>query len=317
MLRSRLAPTPSGYLHLGNAVNFILTWLLVRRADGRLKLRIDDADAGRSRPEYIEDIFRQLEWLGLDWDLGPAGPDEFTARYSQLQRLERYRAGLNALQAQQVLFFCHCTRRQIKKISADHLYPGTCRSRFQAPVEPHTVRIRVPHRWVFDPASQEAAWPFAAAWPTSGEQAPKTLLRETPSLPPVLLATEMGDFILWRRDNLPAYQLASLLDDLDDEINLIVRGLDLLPSTAAQVFLAEQLGPAGAAFLGAEFLHHPLLTDRQGRKLAKSDQALSLAAMRAAGTSPAAVYRRAARFLGLPADEINTLADLLAAVTAP
>ncbi|MDF1613958.1 glutamate--tRNA ligase family protein [Desulfurivibrio dismutans] len=308
MIRSRFAPTPSGYLHLGNAVNLILAWLLVRRAGGLIKLRIDDADAHRCRPEFIEDIFRQLDWLGLDWDLGPGGPDEFTSRYSQRRRLERYREVLSTLQARGGLFFCTCSRRQIKKISDSHLYPGTCRSCGQPPGRPHTARIMVPDQWTHDPAPREMV--LAA---TSGAGRP--LAGST--LCPVSLATEMGDFILWRRDNLPAYQLASLVDDLDDGINFIVRGRDLLPSTAAQSFLAEQLGRAGGAFLAADFLHHPLLTNDQGQKLAKSDQALSLAAMRRAGTTPGDIYRQAARFLGQPGDEINSLADLLATLTAP
>lgn len=292
MIRSRLAPTPSGYLHLGNAVNFILTWLLVRHGCGRLKLRIDDADAARSRPEYIADIFFQLEWLGLDWDLGPGGPDDFTARHSQLQRLERYREVLERLAKQGLLFFCTCTRRQIKQADGGRLYPGTCHHRRHTPAAAHTIRIRVADHWTYQP------------------ELPRP---ELPShiFPPVGLAAEMGDFILWRRDDLPAYQLASLVDDLDDRSNLIVRGLDLLPSTAAQYFLAQQLGREGESFLQASFFHHPLLTNAQGGKLAKSDQALSLAAMRQNGTTAGDIYRRTAGFLGLSnADDINSLADL-------
>lgn len=317
MIRSRLAPTPSGYLHLGNAVNFILTWLLVRHGDGRLKLRIDDADAARSRSEYIADIFRQLEWLGLDWDLGPTGPDDFTARHSQRHRRERYRQVLDHLAGQEgLLFFCTCTRRQIKKAAGGHLYPGTCHHCRRPPAAKHTIRIRVAAHWTHDPGPQELVLAGPPAVP--GPRPPHPPVTTTGSNastkpPPVALAAAMGDFILWRRDDLPAYQLASLVDDLDDGSNLIVRGLDLLPSTAAQCFLAQQLGPAGEGFSAVNFFHHPLLTNEQGDKLAKSDRALSLAAMRRDGTTAAEIYRHTARFLGLSPAEINSLADLQAA----
>lgn len=272
LLRSRLAPTPSGYLHLGNACNFILTWLLVRHRQGVLKLRIDDADSGRSRREYLEDIFRQLEWLGLDWDAGPNGPDDFTGRHSQMQRLERYRRLLTALSAGGQLFYCTCSRRQISQSSAaTGLYPGTCCQRRQPPPAAHAVRIMAP-----------------------------------PEL-------ELGDFVLWRRDDLPAYQLASLADDLADGSNLIVRGRDLASSSAAQLFLARQLGAEGRSFRQARFLHHPLLRDGLGRKLAKSDQSLSLAAIRQAGATPMVVYRQVADLLGLDSTAIASLTDLQAA----
>lgn len=276
MIRSRLAPTPSGYLHLGNAVNFLLTWLLVRQAGGALKLRIDDADAARSRPEYVTDIFRQLDWLGLSWDEGPSGPDDFFARHSQLRRLDRYRELLTQLRPRGDLFYCTCSRRRIGELTANGLYPGTCRAMRETPAAPHTIRIRVPDE--------------------------------------IPLAASLGDFVLWRRDDLPAYQLASLGDDLDDQINLIVRGQDLLPSSAAQLFLASRLGEND--FARVEFHHHPLLTDAQGEKLSKSDNALSLYAMRQAGTTPTAVYQAAARHLGLDPAPIATLDDLAHAFAA-
>lgn len=268
-IRSRLAPTPSGYLHLGNALNFLLTWLLTRRAGGTLTLRIDDADRGRCRPEFIADIFHQLEWLGLEWEEGPTGPDDFTAHHSQLKRLERYRHFLELLRAKELLFACTCSRQDIRAASHNGLYPGTCRFRQQAPAVLHTWRISS--------------------------------------------STDMGDFVLWRRDGLPAYQLASLVDDLDHRINLIVRGDDLFSSSAAQLYLAARLGPAGSAFSRVTFHHHPLCLATDGRKLAKSDQALSLAAMRQQGVEPAAIYRRAAAFLGLPQQDIGSLPELLQA----
>lgn len=269
MIRSRLAPTPSGYLHLGNAINFILTWLLVRRAGGILGLRIDDADAARTRPEYVEDIFRQLEWLGLDWDRGPSGPGNFTAYHSQLQRLDRYRALFEELRRSGVIYYCTCSRSLVNRHSHGGRYPGTCRLRRVIPDAPHTIRVRAPH------------------------------------------SLEMGDFVLWRRDDLPAYQLASLADDLAEGSNLIVRGRDLEPSSNAQLFLAAQLGGRGKVFCRAQFIHHPLLCAESGCKLAKSDQSLSLAAMRQAGIKPVDIYREAAKLLGATPGKVESLTDLL------
>jgi len=283
--RSRLAPTPSGYLHLGNAVNFLLTWLLVRADHGTLKLRIDDADRDRVRPEFIADIFTQLDWLELTWDEGPTGPDDLHRHHSQLRRLERYRQVLDHLDRQGHLFACVCSRQAIKRLAGNGPYPGTCRELNHRPDRPHAVRVRVP----------------------AGSRARVDNTH-------IDLARVMGDFVLWRRDRLPAYQLASIVDDIDDRMNLIVRGVDLLESTAAQLFLAEKIG--NNHFQAATFHHHPLLTDPAGAKLSKSDNALSLAIMRAGGTRPHEVYRLTAQRLGLPAAEIRTLDDLLAVFCA-
>jgi len=280
--RSRLAPTPSGYLHLGNAVNFIRTWLSVRKSGGTLKLRIDDLDSDRCRPEYIEDIFLQLDWLGLDWDEGPTGPDDFASHHSQHLRLERYRQAVESLAAKAPVFACTCSRKEIRQHSAEGLYPGTCRGGLQRPAAPYALRIMVE----------------ADAVVSVGSHA-------------VQLAREIGDFVIWRRDDLPAYQLASLIDDLDDRINLIVRGADLLPSTAAQLFLADCLDRR--EFARIDFIHHPLLPGENGRKLSKSDNALSLAALRQQGATPLSAYRAAAIQLHLDPAGISSLADLLAA----
>jgi len=282
VIRSRLAPTPSGYLHLGNAVNFIRTWLLIRKSGGSLKLRIDDLDSDRCRPEYIEDIFVQLDWLGLDWDEGPTGPDDFARAHSQQLRLERYRQAVGSLAERAPVFACVCSRKEIRQHSAAGLYPGTCRSFRHRPVAPHALRIMV-----------------------EADTAVRVGSRA------VQLDREIGDFVIWRRDDLPAYQLASLVDDLDDRINLIVRGEDLRNSTAAQLFLAACLDRG--EFVRANFIHHPLLPGADGRKLSKSDDALSLATLRNRGAKPLLAYRAVARQLGLDPAEIFSLADLQAA----
>jgi len=283
MIRSRIAPTPSGLLHLGNTVNFILTWLMVRKAGGVLRLRIDDADCLRTKTEYLEDIFRQLDWLGITWDEGPMGVDDFRRRFSQQLRLERYREFLAELRRLGHLYPCSCSRRMIRSLAPEGVYPGFCRERSVGPETSwagQAQRVRVPQGSVLRVEGQEVA-----------------------------LCKAMGDFVLWRKEDLPAYQLVSLVDDLDDRINLIVRGQDLLPSTAAQLFLA---GLHGDDFFAAGvFRHHPLVWGEDGRKLSKSDGSLSLAALRERGCSRMEVYRTVARQEGLEPEGIATLEDLL------
>lgn len=122
---SRIAPTPSGYLHKGNAFNFLLTWALIKSQGGSLWLRIDDIDFGRKRAEYVEDIFRSLEWLGISWDHGPSSPDDFEIKWSQKHRLDRYHEALQSLRDQEQLFACRCSRKQIRTRTQEP-YDGYC-----------------------------------------------------------------------------------------------------------------------------------------------------------------------------------------------
>ncbi len=284
---SRLAPTPSGYLHAGNAFSFTLTWLLVRQSGGKLHLRIDDIDAERTRPEYVEDIFQSLNWLGLDWDTGPVSPEDFVERHSQLRRLEGYNQLLNSLEQAGKLYACNCSRAQIATSSVNGIYPGTCRHRKLPMNAPETAwRIYVPENTRI------------AIREISG--------RETK----VPLDTAMGDFVVRRKNGLPAYQIASLADDLQSACNMIVRGSDLIPSTAAQLFMAQQLGLK--AFTEAIFYHHPLLRDSTGQKLSKSAGSASLKSLYAAGQSPATLFQMIAKALQLPDQRVKEAKDLLA-----
>jgi glutamyl/glutaminyl-tRNA synthetase len=260
--RTRLAPTPSGYLHAGNALNFLLTDRLARSLGARVLLRIDDLDAERMRPEYLEDIFRSLEWLGVAWDEGPTGTDDFVANWSQQQRVPRYQALADSLRSRGVLYGCDCSRSVLRRTAVDGRYPGTCRERG------------------LDLDAPEVAWRLAL-----GER----LLVDVPSLlgpsVEVDLVQAMGDPVLRQRNGRPAYQLASLADDVDHGITFIVRGEDLLPSSACQLHIAGLLGLT--AFQCIHFVHHPLLRDTRGAKLSKSFGATSLQAMRASGADPA------------------------------
>ncbi|MDF7809874.1 glutamate--tRNA ligase family protein [Hymenobacter sp. YC55] len=291
---SRLAPTPSGFLHLGNAVNFTLTWLLTRRAGGTLHLRIDDLDRARFRPAYLANIFQTLDWLGLDYDHGPSGPDDFELHYSQRHFLTAYEATLQAGRAAQpgLFYACGCSRTDLARAALPRSsnYPGTCRARALAPDAPETAwRAHVP-------AGTTVAVPDL--W--QGELA-------------VPLDESLGDFIVRKKDSTAAYQLASIVDDVRLGVTLIVRGLDLLPSTAAQLWLAGQL-PGVTSFQNTQFLHHGLLLDATGQKLSKSTQAGQQRGILAEAGHPRVVYAAVAQLLGLPEAASESLAALQAAL---
>jgi glutamyl/glutaminyl-tRNA synthetase len=275
LLVGRLAPTPSGYLHLGNAVNFVLTWLLVRRAGGTLHLRIDDLDRARLRQTYLTNIFRVIDWLGIDYDHGPSGPDDFLRHYSQLLHLPEYNRVLRRLAQQPGLVY------------------ATQRSRTSL-AEP--VPLGVP----------------GAAWRV---RVPPTVHIAGLGAQVVPLAELMPDFVVRKKDGVAAYQVASVVDDLRLGTTLVVRGLDLHPSTAAQLWLAAQLTETNNFNTSRiHFYHHSLLTDATGHKLSKSTQATGDAGVLALG-SPAAVYRAVAQLLALPAEAGESLATLQAALT--
>lgn len=266
---SRLAPTPSGYLHLGNVFNFLYTWAWVRREKGRLILRIDDMDHQRCRLAYVEDIFRVIDWLGIDYDAGPSGVDDFYRTYSIRTRLDYYREALATLQqGNAMLYACDCSRKQIAQAYDDGIYRGQCRTA-QKPFSPEHNAVRI-------------AVPAGTVVPMDGID--------------VALERTLGDFVLWRRDDTPAYQFASVIDDRDLGVDLIVRGEDLRTSSAAQRWLASQMGIT--AFASVRIVHHGLLPAKCGGKLSKSDGALSLHAMIEGGITPAEIYRRCATFFG-------------------
>ena len=270
---SRLAPTPSGYLHLGNAVNFVLTWLLTRQAGGVLHLRIDDLDRARLRPVYLDNIFRVIDWLGIDYDHGPSGPDDFLRHHSQLLHLPEYNAVLRRL------------------ASRSGLVQASQRTRTGGPEA--AVPLEVPGAaWrAHVPAGTEIG--FFDAW--QGETR-------------VSLGALMPDFVIRKKDGVAAYQVASVVDDLRLGTNLIVRGLDLQPSTAAQLWLAGRLSET-SAFNAArvQFGHHPLLTDAAGQKLSKSQQRPLDAGVLGQARGKQAVFRAVAELLKLPAAAAESL----------
>ena len=287
MLHTRIAPTPSGWLHRGNAFSFVLTWLYARASGGTVWLRIDDLDKSRRRREYIEDIFVSLRWLGLDWDRGPTDTDDFLQNHSQQLRLAQYQAVADKLRENGNLFACTCSRKAIRQRSPSGNYPGTCRSRnipFDAP---------------------------RTAWRINTTAAKNSTFQSlTDKVHTVNLDAVMPDFVVRQKNGQAAYMLASVVDDVRAGINFIVRGQDLYNASAAQSFLAAELAEL-RAFRAVRFLHHPLWRDEKGDKLSKSAGATALHSMREAGVPPTAIFHHVADFLGLPAQE--TAAGLLEA----
>ncbi|GAB3193901.1 glutamyl-tRNA synthetase [Pontibacter aydingkolensis] len=272
-VKTRLAPTPSGYLHLGNALSFAITWALTRKQQGILALRIDDLDNARFRPEYLQDIFDTISFMGIDYDEGPRSPADFYEDHSQHQRLSCYQDLLNKLVEKDMVYACPCSRTQIAEVSPNGLYPLTCRDEGLALDTAETAwRVRVPEDTVISFHDQ--------------------LLGNCT----VALHLEMPDFVVRRKDDIPAYQITSLCDDLEMGINLIVRGEDLMISTAAQLFLAEQVG--ATAFTNAQFIHHPIILTDSGSKLSKSDDALSITEMRSTGLTTKELWAKLAYTLG-------------------
>lgn len=267
--RGRLAPSPTGLLHLGHARTFWLAAQRARAAGGKLLLRNDDLDRARCRSEYVTAMEDDLRWLGLAWD---------EPRHDQSQRLARHRAALVQLHAAGWIFPCNRSRKDVLEaagapheggLADEPLYPPSFRPARDAPLPPLT-----------DPV--EVNWRFRVP---DGE----TLQFEDGRLGPqfAVAGRDFGDFLVWRRDNLPSYQLASVVDDHDLGITEVVRGADLVPSTFRQLLLFQALGWPPPAFL-----HVPLLTDERGERLAKRHDSLSLRALRERGVTPDEILRR-------------------------
>ncbi len=315
-LKTRLAPTPSGFLHIGNGASFVATWALTRAYEGKIMLRIDDLDAERMRPEYIEDIFKTLDWLGLDWDDGPFSVEDFFKNWSQHLRIDAYEKALNDLAKMGHIYTCNCSRKNIKLNSTNGLYPNTCRNnrlitdnKIIEYEKNAAYRINIGDNKTINFKKIDIGRPLSIE-SNFGEKMPFFDNFELKlSNFNVNISRTMGDFIVKRKNGLPSYQLASLVDDALYSINFVVRGEDLLASTAAQIFLAEKLNQAD--FLATTFWHHPLITDKNGMKLSKSEGATALLVLREKNNSAAIVVRQAAGWLGLTDFEGKTALELV------
>jgi glutamyl/glutaminyl-tRNA synthetase len=283
--RGHLAPSPTGFLHLGHARTFWTAQERARAGGGILVLRNEDLDAARCKPEFAAAMLEDLRWFGFQWQEGPdcGGP---YAPYQQSDRFDRYRAALDTLRAGGFVYPCVCSRRDIQAAArAPHagddeaLYPGTCR-----PGERASLQLQ--SRYLNDCSKAPAGGTRQAATPLcwrfrvpDGETVGFADEHFGPQR--FVVGRDFGDFVVWRNDGVPAYQLACVVDDAAMAITEVVRGRDLLLSTARQLLLYDALGlPA------PRFYHCALMTDATGTRLAKRHAALSLRSLRAQGARP-------------------------------
>ncbi len=263
--KTRLAPTPSGFLHLGNVLSFGLTAALAFKTGAKILLRIDDLDRERLDSRYVQDIFDTLRFLGIQWDEGPENFAAYEKQYSQLHRLDQYKQALQQLRDSGYVYACSCSRAEILQQSPQGIYSGTCRHK-KIPLDTENVSWRL----------------YTAG---AGNIIVKTLRGNTHAA----LPADMHDFIVKKKDGFPAYQLSSVVDDVYFGIDLVVRGLDLWPSTLAQLYLAALLGYE--EFLNVTFHHHPLLPGPQGNKLSKSAGDTSIQFLRRHNKTPEEIYQ--------------------------
>ncbi|MBX2905616.1 MAG: hypothetical protein KF744_06225 [Taibaiella sp.] len=266
--RTRIAPTPSGFLHVGNVRSFLLTREIATATGAKVLLRIDDMDRARAEDKYVQDIFETLSYLGIEYDEGPHDLSEFKACWSQEIRMPLYDAALKALRESGKVFACSCSRADIARVSVDGSYPGTCRYKGLS-LDTESVN-----------------WRLAT---DRGAAVTVNRLNDVPIN--TNLPQDITDFIVRKKDGFPAYQLTSLVDDVHFQVDLIVRGADLWSSTVAQLYLAQVLGYV--SFLNTTFHHHPLLTGTDGAKLSKSAGATSIQYLRARGATPAKIRKMA------------------------
>ncbi len=281
--RGRLAPSPTGLLHLGHARTFWIAQQRAQAAAGALVLRNEDLDSARSKPEFVSAMLEDLRWFGFHWQEGPDCNGPF-GPYSQSERRPLYLAALERLRAGNFIYPCACSRKDIlNAISAPHegdddepFYPGTCR-----PKKPSTLNRNGERRRTAQP-STGFNWRFRVP---DGETISFTDSNFGPQQ--LVAGRDFGDFIVWQRDNVPAYQLAVTVDDDAMQITEVVRGADLLKSTARQLLLYRALALSPPAFY-----HCELMAGEDGLRLAKRHDALSLRALRTQGDSPETLRQR-------------------------
>ena len=259
LYRGRLAPSPTGAQHVGNARTYLIAWLRARSQGGKIVLRIEDIDSPRIKRGAAEQALEDLRWLGLDWDEGPV---------VQTQRMPLYTDALNRLRERELIYPCTCTRGDVERAaSAPHderpgavpVYPGTCSARRTA----DAATLTLPYCWRFRLPEQHRSFDDVYMGRVDVD------LRETG-----------GDFVVWKSAGTPAYQLAVVVDDADQGATEVVRGDDLVPSTPRQLLLYEAL-----AMPAPRFVHVPLVVGPDGRRLAKRHGDTRLSTLREAGVT--------------------------------
>ena len=298
--RGRLAPSPTGYLHVGHARTFHCAWQRARAAGGVLVLRMEDLDRDRSRPEYAAAAIEDLRWLGIDWDEGPdiGGP---IGPYSQSARYEIYLAAWRNLYESGYIYPCRCSRKDLAAaLNAPHEGPAPTPDPDDEPVYPGTCRPSRTGEGVFDLLPNPPGEPGGTNWRFRVPDGEIVEFHDLHLGPQRFTAgVDFGDFLVWRRDPSstspaprtglrswggPSYQLACVADDGAMHITEVVRGADLLKSTARQILLNRALG-----FPNPQWYHCELVLDHKGVRLAKRHDALSIRELRRKGRAPAEV----------------------------
>jgi glutamyl-tRNA synthetase len=287
--RGRLAPSPTGLLHLGHARTL---WTAAQRATergGKLIFRNEDLDPQRCRPEFVQAMFDDLRWLGIEWAEGPGCGGEF-GPYTQSERREFHLDAWKTLRQRGAIYPCSCSRKDVAQSAGapnvgddEPLYSGRCR-----PTEPEVARRRpcdsrsAGYRGTAEAAVTTWDEPAGVNWRfpvPDGDEVCFTDLHLGPQK--MVAGRDFGDFIVWRRDDVPAYQLAVVVDDAAMKITEVVRGEDLLKSTARQILLLRALG-----LTAPDYYHCDLVRDDVGVRLAKRHDALSIRRLREQGCTP-------------------------------
>ncbi len=278
---ARFAPSPSGISHAGNLFSYLLTWLIAKSYNGEVVLRIDDLDSSRSKSKYVDSFLNMLEECGLTYDRGP---------YFQSRNTQLYAKAFDTLKDMELIYPCFCTRRDLSFQSAPHesdgfrVYDGRCRhlssdqiavkaSKLASLGRSPAYRLMTDSRRIdFDDAIQ-------------GKQSFE-------------LDSDCGDFVIRRSDSDFAYNLATVIDDIEEGINFVSRGYDLLTTTPQQIYLYELLGAKAPTYA-----HFPLLCSYDGRRLAKRDKSATYDSMKASYGSPERVIGHIAYLVGLQAKD--------------
>ncbi|HEV8293298.1 MAG TPA: tRNA glutamyl-Q(34) synthetase GluQRS [Tepidisphaeraceae bacterium] len=276
MPTTRLAPSPTGALHLGNARTFLANWLMARQRGWKIILRIEDLDGPRIKSGADRQAIEDLKWLGIDWDAGPI---------YQSKRSEKYAAAISQLIESNFAYPCICSRSEVAQAaSAPHpedgssVYPGTCRGKFKSIEEAQRISGRPP------------ALRFAV---------PDRILEFTDHFAGPQrfdVVRQLGDFVIAKNDGTPAYQLAVVVDDADMHVTDIVRGDDLLDSTPRQILLYEALGLKNKI---PNYYHLPLITGPDGRRLAKRHGDTRLSYYRDRGVAASRILTLLKRWSGM------------------
>ncbi|WP_052590575.1 glutamate--tRNA ligase family protein [Halobacteriovorax marinus] len=271
-MRTRIAPTPNGHLHLGNIFNFIYTAYMANKKGLELGLRIDDHDHIRCKDIYIEEVFEAIKLLEIDIDFGPKNLRDFKNNFSQAKKHNEYWDFLKGLERK---FNCECSRKKIFENNEQGLYPGFCKNKEISFVQDlHAIRYNSPN----------------TSYHFDGKE--------------ISIQRDIGDIILWRKDNIPSYQLVSIYEDFSDKVTHIFRGEDLLTSSAIQIALANDFGLSTFPKI-ENFSHHSLVIEN-GEKLSKSRHSDSV--MEALREDPSIIYLLFSEFMTLqPSENLSEL----------